>query len=119
MYKQKWKRTVSWCLLAVLTVGMMPAAAAEMNTNTAAAEIAVAEEAAVPAAQSAALTWCYLDNNTDPAGDSSAEGYERTSWTAVDYDELRVEDCKRQLRFQKGSKGTGRGLYRRQPAGGL
>lgn len=26
--------------------------------------------------------WTYLDDNTDPAGDSSATGYNRTSWTA-------------------------------------
>ena len=34
-----------------------------------------------------AAVWKYLDNNTDPAGDSSAPGYKRTSWTAVDFDD--------------------------------
>ena len=29
--------------------------------------------------------WKYLDNNTDPAGDSSATGYNRTAWTAEDF----------------------------------
>ena len=104
MYKQKWKRTVSWCLLAVLTVGMMPAATAEMNTNAAAAEIAVAEEAAVPAAQSADLTWSYLDNNTDPAGDSAAEGYERTSWTTVDYNDSQWKTASGSFGSKKGAK---------------
>ena len=31
--------------------------------------------------------WRYLDNNTDPAGDSTAEGYDRLSWTKADYDD--------------------------------
>ena len=30
--------------------------------------------------------WKYLDNNTDPAGDTSATGYNRTSWTAEGFD---------------------------------
>ena len=31
--------------------------------------------------------WRYLDNNTDPAGDSAAAGYDRLSWTKADYDD--------------------------------
>lgn len=31
--------------------------------------------------------WKYLDNNTDPAGDSSATGYNRTAWTEKDFDD--------------------------------
>ena len=31
--------------------------------------------------------WSYLDNNTDPAGDSSAADYNRTAWTRTDYDD--------------------------------
>ena len=31
--------------------------------------------------------WKYLDDNTDPAGDSSAEGYNRTSWTAESFND--------------------------------
>ncbi|MGN0113907.1 MAG: hypothetical protein ACI396_01115, partial [Acutalibacteraceae bacterium] len=32
-------------------------------------------------------TWSYLDNNTDPAGDSAAADYSRTAWTAESYDD--------------------------------
>ena len=32
-------------------------------------------------------TWSYLDDSTDPAGDSNAEGYDRTSWTTADFDD--------------------------------
>ena len=31
--------------------------------------------------------WRYLDNNTDPAGDAAAAGYDRLSWTRADYDD--------------------------------
>ena len=31
--------------------------------------------------------WRYLDNNTDPAGDSATAGYDRLSWTKADYDD--------------------------------
>ncbi len=31
--------------------------------------------------------WAYLDDGTDPAGDSTDSGYERTSWTSADYDD--------------------------------
>lgn len=32
------------------------------------------------------VTWSYLDDGSDPAGDSTAAGYDRTSWTKDDYD---------------------------------
>ena len=31
--------------------------------------------------------WSYLDDNTDPAGDSNAEEYSRTSWTLTEFDD--------------------------------
>ena len=31
--------------------------------------------------------WSYLDDNTDPAGDPQAAGYDRTSWAAPDFDD--------------------------------
>lgn len=32
------------------------------------------------------VTWSYLDDGSDPAGDSTTAGYDRTSWTKDDYD---------------------------------
>lgn len=32
-------------------------------------------------------TWRYLDDNTDPAGNSADSGYVRTSWTGLSYDD--------------------------------
>ena len=31
--------------------------------------------------------WSYLDNNSDPAGDPAAVGYNRTAWTAIGFDD--------------------------------
>ncbi len=31
--------------------------------------------------------WSYLDNNSDPAGDPAAAGYNRTAWTAIGFDD--------------------------------
>lgn len=31
--------------------------------------------------------WSYLDDNTDPSGDPSDAGYNRTAWTAADFDD--------------------------------
>ncbi len=31
--------------------------------------------------------WSYLDDNSDPAGDPSEAGYNRTSWTTADFDD--------------------------------
>ena len=35
--------------------------------------------------------WSYLDNNTDPARNSGNAGYDRTSWTAADFDDSKWE----------------------------
>ena len=31
--------------------------------------------------------WSYLDDNSDPAGDPTEADYDRTSWTAADYND--------------------------------
>ena len=46
-----------------------------------------ASEEEVPTEITADTEWKYLDDNTDPAGDPTAEGYVRTSWTAEDFDD--------------------------------
>ena len=50
--------------------------------------------------------WSYLDDGTDPAGDASAEGYERTSWTAVEYDDSAWKTSKGSLGAKRGEIGS-------------
>lgn len=66
------KRILSIALVIVMLLGMIPAAYAAET---------------IPTAITAQTLWSYLDNNTDPAGDPTAEGYVRTSWTAETYDD--------------------------------
>ena len=47
---------------------------------------AAAEGGVSPSAIDQSTQWTYLDTGADPAGDSTAEGYVRTSWTKAGYD---------------------------------
>lgn len=53
--------------------------------------------------------WKYLDDNTDPAGDSSSTGYERTSWAAPDFDDSRWKTAKGPFGAKKGGADLGYG----------
>lgn len=71
-------RVLSFALSLALTISMVPS-------------VYAAEMIDPPPASNGEVTldtvWKYLDDNTDPAGDSSAANYDRTSWTAPDYDD--------------------------------
>ncbi len=56
--------------------------AAGLNLSTAAAD-----DAGDTPVIDQSTVWSYSDLGTDPAGDSSAEGYDRTSWTKAGYDD--------------------------------
>lgn len=70
-----------------------PTAEATTEPTTEAAEAAVmavaleAEALVADTEITAATKWKYLDDNTDPAGDAAAAGYDRTSWTIESYDD--------------------------------
>ena len=67
------------CLLAfALILSILPSAFAVGDS---------AENAQVPTKIDDATVWRYLDDNTDPAGTPGTEGYDRTSWTAADFDD--------------------------------
>ena len=74
--KKRMKRLTSLLLTLALLLSMVPAAFA-----------AAPEATAAPDEIDASTTWSYLDDGTDPAGDSSAAGYSRTSWTLAGYDD--------------------------------
>ena len=80
------KKLLAWLLAvsACISMAACPAAAAE---TTPAEPSGIATLAAGGAAVDVSTQWRYLDNNTDPAGDSAAEGYDRLSWTKAGYDD--------------------------------
>ncbi|WP_162611095.1 choice-of-anchor I family protein [Flavonifractor sp. An91] len=47
--------------------------------------------------------WSYLDNNTDPAGDPEGAGYDRTSWTAADFDDSKWETASGPFGSKRGA----------------
>ncbi|MGN0173349.1 MAG: choice-of-anchor I family protein [Acutalibacteraceae bacterium] len=52
------------------------------------ASVAFAEEVkTLPDKIDNTTVWSYLDDNSDPAGNPSEEGYNRTAWTALDFDD--------------------------------
>ncbi len=89
------KRFTSFLLVIAMLLSMVPTVfAAENETASEETVEAVVETIADDAAERVAVTlvddntqWKYLDDNTDTAGDSTAEGYDRTSWTAENYDD--------------------------------
>ena len=80
------KKLLAWLLAvsACISMAACPVAAAE---TTPAEPSGIATLAAGGAAVDETTQWRYLDNNTDPAGDSAAEGYDRLSWTKAGYDD--------------------------------
>ena len=72
------KRLTSCLLAFALMLSMLPSALAEGDS---------AENAQAPTQIDDSTVWRYLDDNSDPAGDPDSEGYDRTSWTAADFDD--------------------------------
>ena len=69
---------------ACISMAACPVAAADITPTEPSGIVTLA---AGGAAVDETTQWRYLDNNTDPAGDSAAEGYDRLSWTRADYDD--------------------------------
>lgn len=80
------KKLLAWLLAvsACISMAACPVAAAE---TTPAEPSGITTLAAGGAAVDETTQWRYLDNNTDPAGDSAAEGYDRLSWAKAGYDD--------------------------------
>ena len=81
------KRAVSLFLTIVMLLGCIPTVFAE--------EVA-------PREINADTGWSYLDDGTDPAGDTSAAGYLRTSWTMAGYDASSWKTAKGSFGAKKG-----------------
>ena len=76
--KRQMKRLTSCLLAFALMLSILPSAFAVGDS---------AENAQVPTKIDDATVWRYLDDNTDPAGTPDTEGYDRTSWTAADFND--------------------------------
>lgn len=72
------KRILSLVLTLAMTLECLPAQAGTESGAT---------SGPLPEQIDSNTVWSYLDDNTDPAGDSTAEGYHRTSWTTADFDD--------------------------------
>ena len=72
------KRLTSCLLAFALMLSMLPSTLAVDSQEG---------NAQAPTQIDDATVWQYLDDNTDPAGDLTAEGYDRTSWTAITFDD--------------------------------
>lgn len=74
------KRITSLLLVMLFLLSLVPTAFAVESPTTPA-----------PDKIDASTVWSYLDDGSDPAGDPNAEGYNRTSWTAADFDDSQWE----------------------------
>ena len=72
------KRLTSFLLVFALLLSMMPTAFAAGGAE---------DGTSAPDQIDSTTVWRYLDDNTDPAGTPGSESYNRTSWTAVGFDD--------------------------------
>ncbi|MBQ2925400.1 MAG: hypothetical protein IJE03_01050, partial [Ruminiclostridium sp.] len=102
------KRLVSMMMTLILALNMFPTAAlAVQNDGQPDQPEAVSVETTEETGSIHGDTrWSYLDNGSDPAGDPAAEGYVRTSWTAVDFDDSSWETSKASLGAKRGQIGS-------------
>ena len=91
------KRFTSLLLTLLMLINMVPAAYAEESGT---------ETAPTPTEINKDTVWSYLDDGADPAGDASAEGYKRTSWTDADYDDSAWKTSKGPLGAKRGAIGS-------------
>ncbi|MDO4516231.1 MAG: choice-of-anchor I family protein [Bacillota bacterium] len=68
------KRFVCLLMTLIMVLGLFPTAALAAGNE--------GETQTLPESIGTDTVWSYLDDGTDPAGDSTQAGYDRTSWTA-------------------------------------
>lgn len=73
------KRFVCLLMTLIMVLGLFPTAALAAGNE--------GETQTLPESIGADTVWSYLDDGTDPAGNSAGEDYNRTSWTAEDFDD--------------------------------
>lgn len=92
------KRLTSWLLVFAFMLSMIPTAFAAGGSE---------RESAAPTKIDGTTVWSYLDDNSDPAGDPTADGYDRTSWTAAGFDDSEWTSAAGPFGTKNGSLHTG------------
>ncbi len=72
--RTSWSRIIAMVTTLTIIVGLFVGMTFQTNADNSTAEV------------NENTTWIYTDAGTDPAGDSSASGYDRTSWARAGYD---------------------------------
>lgn len=73
------KRFVCLLMILIMVLGLFPTAALAAGNE--------GETQTLPESIGTDTVWSYLDDGTDPAGNSAGEDYNRTSWTAINFDD--------------------------------
>lgn len=92
------KRLTSWLLVFAFMLSMIPTAFAAGGSE---------RESAAPTKIDGTTVWSYLDDNSDPAGDPTADGYDLTSWTAAGFDDSEWTSAAGSFGTKNGSLHTG------------
>ncbi|MBP3318724.1 MAG: metallophosphoesterase, partial [Ruminiclostridium sp.] len=100
------KQFVSMLMTLILALNMFPSAALAVETDvqTDQPEVVSVKNTEETGVIDEDTRWSYLDDGTDPAGDPTAEGYDRTSWTTAAFDDSNWETGKGPFGACKGTK---------------
>lgn len=97
------KRFVCLLMTLIMVLGLFPTAALATETSSQAQDL--------PESIGTDTVWSYLDDGTDPAGDSAGEGYNRTSWTAINFDDSTWKTAKGSFGAKNGAIASLSGGY--------
>lgn len=95
-----WKRYLAALLVTVLTVGMTSTAFPKQTETVMAADTETTQTLPLDLY----AKWRYLEDGTDPAGDSTAEDYNRTCWTLAEFDDSSWKESEDGVEAKFGAK---------------
>ena len=93
------KRFLCLLMTLIMVLGLFPTAALAAGNE--------GETQTLPESISTDTVWFYLDDGTDPAGNPEEDGYNRTSWTAADFDDSEWETAYGSFGAKNGETYTG------------
>ena len=102
------KRFLCLLMTLIMVLGLFPTAALAAGNE--------GETQTLPESISTDTVWFYLDDGTDPAGNPEEDGYNRTSWTAADFDDSEWETAYGSFGAKNGETYTGATVQKAAPA---